>query len=74
MTLPFGAYETLINQAIQDKLSALSSDSTYTAMEKIDSSSSNNWLSQYLASQVSILLKEKFKDKTVISDQVDCVN
>ena len=77
MELLPGAYETIINAAIKERLNRIESENTYVAKEDIDSSSSNDWLANYLANVVSSLLCEKFKDEKrekTISEQVDCIN
>ncbi len=77
MELLPGAYETIINAAIKERLNTIEPENTYIAKEDIDSSSSNNWLANYLANVVSTLLCEKFKDEKrekTICEQVDCIN
>ena len=77
MELLPGAYETIINAAIKERLNRIEPENTYVAKEDIDSSSSNDWLANYLANVVSSLLCEKFKDEKrekTISEQVDCIN
>lgn len=77
MELIQGVYEALINKAIQNKLVQVDSSRTLVAKELIDSSSSDEWLANYLASTISVVLHEKFKSEKreqTISEQVDCVN
>lgn len=77
MKLLPGAYETIINAAIKERLNTIEPENTYVAKEDIDSSSSNDWLANYLANVVSTLLCEKFKDEKrekTICEQVDCIN
>ena len=77
MELIQGVYEALINKAIQNKLNQVDSTRIMVAKEPIDSSSSNEWLANYLAGTVSVVLNEKFKSEErekTISEQVECVN
>lgn len=72
-----GVYETLISQAIEDKLQTYSADNYYICKEDIDSAESYQMMAAYLAEVVAGILKQYFqesdKSKT-ISAQVDVVN
>ena len=77
MELIQGVYEALISKAIHNRLEHIDSSRILIAKELIDSSSSNEWLSKYLAATVSAVLNEKFRSdrrEKTISEQVDCVN
>lgn len=77
MELTQGVYETLINEAIKNRLNQLKNSNLLVTTEPIDSASSNEWLAKYLSSTVSAVLSEKFKYDTreqTISEQVECVN
>lgn len=72
-----GVYETLISQAIEEKLAGFSNAEFLIKKEDIDSADSYMRLADYLADVVSGILKEYFRDKdakTTISKQVDVVN
>lgn len=73
-----GVYETLISQAIEERLQAYSSDRYYyISKEDIDSADSYQMMADYLAEVVSGILKQYFQenDKSrTISAQVDVVN
>lgn len=72
-----GVYETLISQAIEEKLASFSNAEFLIKKEDIDSADSYMRLADYLACVLSGILKEYFRDKdvkTTISKQVDVVN
>lgn len=72
-----GVYETLISQAIQDKLDDLSESKFLVKKENIDSAESYKMLAEYLTEIVSGILKDYFKRKDAndtISAQVEVVN
>lgn len=72
-----GVYETLISQAIEEKLAGFPDADFLVKKEEIDSADSYKRLADYLADVVSGILKEYFRDKdakTTISKQVDVVN
>ena len=72
-----GVYETLISQAIEEKLAGFPNTEFLIKKEDIDSADSYMRLADYLADVVSGILKENFRDKdakTTISKQVDVVN
>lgn len=72
-----GVYETLISQAIEEKLAGFPNAEFLIKKEDIDSADSYIRLADYLADVVSGILKEYFRDKdakTTISKQVDVVN
>ena len=72
-----GVYETLISQAIEEKLAGFPNAEFLIKKEDIDSADSYIRLADYLADVVSSILKEYFRDKdakTTISKQVDVVN
>ena len=72
-----GVYETLISQAIEEKLAGFPNTEFLIKKEDIDSADSYMRLADYLADVVSGILKEYFRDKdakTTISKQVDVVN
>lgn len=72
-----GVYETLISQAIEEKLAGFPDADFLIKKEDIDSADSYKRLADYLADVVSGILKEYFREKdakTTISKQVDVVN
>lgn len=72
-----GVYETLISQAIQDKLDELSESKFLVKKENIDSAESYKMLAEYLTEIVSGILKGYFRRKDAndtISAQVEVVN
>lgn len=72
-----GVYETLISQAIEQRLKDFPSDLFYIKKEDIDSADSHNMLADYLADVVSSILKDYFSNAdacATISSQVDVVN
>lgn len=72
-----GVYETLISQAIEDKLKELPDSKYYIQKEGIDSAESYKMLAEYLTEIVSGILKSYFRlkdSKETISAQVDVVN
>lgn len=72
-----GVYETLISQAIEDRLKEFSLSGYYIKKEAIDSAESYQMLADYLAEVVAAILKAYFKEndtKATISGQVDVVN
>lgn len=72
-----GVYETLISQAIEEKLAGFPNTEFLIKKEDIDSADSYMRLADYIADVVSGILKEYFRDKdakTTISKQVDVVN
>lgn len=58
-----GVYETLISQAIQDKLDELSESKFLVKKENIDSAESYKMLAEYLTEIVSGILKGYFGAK-----------
>lgn len=77
MEIAPGVYETLISQAIQEKLQNFPSDSFLVKTENIDSAESYKMLANYLAEVVAGILKDYFRDndpKQSISAQVDVIN
>jgi hypothetical protein len=71
-----GVYETLISQAIEDKLKELPDSKYYIQKEGIDSAESYKMLAEYLTEIVSGILKSYFRlkdSKETISAQVDVV-
>ena len=71
-----GVYETLISQAIEDKLNEYESH-YHIQKENIDSAESYKMLAEYLTEIVSDILKNYFHcsdGKDTISAQVDVVN
>lgn len=76
MELTSGVYETLISEAIKEKLKKISEDGFYIATEKIDSADSNSFFANYLAEIVSRILKDikcTNKDET-ITEQIKRIN
>ena len=72
-----GVYETLISQAIEEKLSVFPENMYLVKKEDIDSADSYKMLAAYLAEVVAGILKSHFctKDKKVtISNQVEVIN
>lgn len=72
-----GVYETLISQAIEERLQDYARSDYYIKKENIDSAESYKMLADYLAEVVSGILKTYFRDrdvKTTIAGQVDVVN
>lgn len=72
-----GAYETLISQALQEKLQKLPTSDYVIKKDRIDSAESYKMLAEYLTGIVSDILKTYFrrKDSTdTISAQVEVVN
>ncbi len=72
-----GVYETLISQAIEEKLTGFPNAEFLIKKEDIDSADSYMRLADYLSDVVSGILKDYFRDKdakTTISKQVDVVN
>lgn len=72
-----GVYETLISQAIEERLQDYARSDYYIKKENIDSAESYKMLADYLAEVVSGILKNYFRDrdvKTTIAGQVDVVN
>ena len=72
-----GVYETLISQAVEEKLSGFPKDKFLIKKEEIDSADSYMRLADYLADVVAGILKEYFRDKdskTTISKQVEVIN
>lgn len=72
-----GVYETLISQAIEERLHDYSQSGYYIQKENIDSAESYKMLADYLAEVVSGILKAYFRDKdikTTIANQVEVVN
>ena len=72
-----GVYETLISQAIEEKLNGLSDELYYIKKEDIDSADSYRWFSSYLGDVVAGILKSYFTDKdrnATISSQVEVIN
>lgn len=77
MELQEGVYETLISQAIQDKLSRFPDSQYLIKKDTIDSAESYKMLTEYLTEVVSSILKGYFNRKDAedtISAQVDVVN
>lgn len=72
-----GVYETLISQAIEEKLAGFPDAEFLIKKEEMDSADSYMRLADYLADVVAGILKEYFRDKdakTTISRQVEVVN
>ena len=72
-----GVYETLISQAIEEKLNAFPENMYLVKKEDIDSADSYKMLAAYLAEVVAGILKSHFctKDRKVtISNQVEVIN
>ena len=72
-----GVYETLISQAIEEKLTDFPESQYLVKKEEIDSADSYKLLASYLADVVSIILKEYFKEgdgRQTIGAQVDVIN
>lgn len=72
-----GVYETLISQAIEEKLKSFPENRYYIKKENIDSADSYKMLADYLSEVVSIILKEHFRSKDskeTIAKQVDVIN
>ena len=72
-----GVYETLISQAIEEKLNAFPENMYLVKKEDIDSADSYKMLAVYLAEVVAGILKSHFctKDRKVtISNQVEVIN
>ncbi len=72
-----GVYETLISQAIQEKLQLLPDTRYLVQKEEIDSAESYKMLAEYLTEIVSGILKSHFQRKDsreTISSQVEVVN
>ena len=72
-----GVYETLISQAIHEKLKDFSETDYLIKTENIDSAESYKMLAEYLTGVVSAILKSHFQYKDspkTISAQVDVVN
>lgn len=77
MEISTGVYETLISQAIQDKLQEFPESRYHIQKESIDSAESYKMLAEYLTEIVSGVLKTHFKRKDAkdtVSAQVDVVN
>ena len=77
MEITTGVYETLISQAIEEKLKNFSEEKFLIKKSDIDSAESYKMLANYLAEVVAQVLKSYFsgKDRSVtISNQVDAVN
>lgn len=75
--LSTGVYETLISQAIHDKLAEFPDSRYHIQKESIDSAESYKMLSEYLTEVVSGILKNYFRrkeSKDTISAQVEVVN
>ena len=74
-----GVYDTLISQAIEEKLSTIFPDDKFLIKkEDIDSADSHLRLADYLAGVISGILKDYFRDdkdpKIKISKQVEMIN
>lgn len=72
-----GVYETLISQAIEERLHDYMQSDFYIQKEDIDSAESYKMLFDYLAEVVSGILKSYFRDKDnkkTIANQVEVVN
>lgn len=73
-----GVYDTLISQAIEEKLSTIFPDDKFLIKkEDIDSADSHLRLASYLAGVISGILKDYFRDKDPkikISKQVEMIN
>lgn len=75
--LSVGVYETLISQAIKEKLADFSTSQYHIQKESIDSAESYKMLAEYLTEIVSGILKSYFRhkdSKDTISAQVDVIN
>ena len=72
-----GVYETLISQAIQEKLADFPESRYLIQKDTIDSAESYKMMAEYLTEKVSAILKGHFRRKDAkdtISAQVDVVN
>lgn len=72
-----GVYETLISQAIENKLNDYESNGFFIKKENIDSAESYKMLADYLADVVADILRTYFRnndEKQTISGQVAVVN
>lgn len=77
MEITKGVYETLISQAIQEKLEAFPEKLYLVKKEEIDSAESYKMLADYLAEVVAGILKSYFHEKdpkATIANQVNAVN
>lgn len=76
MELTPGVYETLISEAIKERLDEKAAKGYFIAKEKIDSADSNSFFANYLAEIVSNILKDVRKTKTdeTIAEQIRRVN
>lgn len=72
MELVPGVYETLISEAIQERLIDKSAKGYHIAKEKIDSADSNTFFANYLAGIVSNILKDIKRNNSneTISEQI----
>lgn len=64
-----GVYETLISQAIQDKLDEYSESKFYIKKDDIDSAESYKMLAEYLTDIVSDILKSYFRHQKMLMIQ-----
>mgnify|MGYP007130271396 CR=1 FL=1 len=76
MELVPGVYETLISEAIQERLIDKSAKGYHIAKEKIDSADSNTFFANYLAGIVSNILKDIKRNNSneTISEQIKRIN
>lgn len=63
MEITTGVYETLISQAIEEKLKNFSEEKFLITKSDIDSAESYKMLANYLAEVVAQVLKSYFSDK-----------
>lgn len=76
MELTPGVYETLISEAINEKLNEKIKNGFHIAKEKIDSADSNSFFANYLAEIVSNILKDvkRAKSDETITEQIKRIN
>lgn len=76
MELTPGVYETLISEAIKERLDETSANGYFVATEKIDSADSNSFFANYLAEIVSNILKDvkHAKSDETITEQIKRIN
>lgn len=76
MELTTGVYETLISEAIEERLKEKSAEGCYIAKEKIDSADSNTFFANYLAEIVSGILKDikSANSSETITEQIKRIN
>ncbi len=76
MELTSGVYETLISEAIKEKLDEKAAQGFYIAKEKIDSADSNSFLANYLANIIASILKDVKSSNAneTVAEQIKRVN